>query len=821
MSKLKKLIKNPRKFLEDSVYLGYGKVDKVSEVDNIFVVSTYAQLKNIENLIELENLYNNFLIILYTKNNLRMPKLMEKKLNREKFKKIVKLRLPNKPGNITLNKIRYYIQSYYFLFENISPKNLYLFSFQGHYTILKKIAEQKKVKIILVEEGTASYKNAVEVEVDGFIKSIEKKIIQKIPYCNQVYKRFDKVDVIYSAFPDVMCENFSAKKNYTFLHPFFSTLNENIDDFKNLYNITNNDIVFVNQKYNINVDDHVKAVLQILNKLVAGNGCKIFIKMHPNDSDKMKERFRELAAIISDEIIIIEEGGFLIESLISIAQPKMLVGLTSTSLVYSPLVSSSTKSISIARSFVDLVRLNNNDGCKLILEHLDILKSFNNIYEYYDDLFNLMNLNLNLTGSNKFDNYLFFYIMGELDFFNSNYFEDHNLDYSEASFNYMLPNYGASSKFKNICFSEILNKKNMDCIDGDNGLLSKYFIFKENFLTNKYKSFYYLNLIKLEIGFLPQKLINDYIFLVFENNLAKVKISELIDIVKNNSHIVSSENSNRLLAAALLSNSFKFFDACLTTSYQIKLFDLFKAFLRGKENFGLLSIDDLDENQYFLLIFFNILYLLNSDSNANFEFSYNHIFECDNKNEIFRICYDVLEKKEMYKVDFTRKGDNNAYDVFYMLLEISIVRRFSIGDLKSKIIKYEKQGYDFSCLNLFMMDVMRLNNNYDKFCGLFEDSLTFNHYISPSNVKYYLSDCSDILKITKLISSLEMVLKNFMLYYILVVKFIDLYVLFNNEQIFIFFKKYESIEFNHQILTDGYFYDDIASLEVFKKYFQF
>ncbi|MEC8886631.1 MAG: alpha-2,8-polysialyltransferase family protein, partial [Pseudomonadota bacterium] len=426
MSKLTKLIKNPKQFFVDSIYFGYANV-KLVDIDNLFIVTTFAQLKNIENLIRLEGLKNNYLLVLYTNANLKMPRLILKNVDRSLFEVIDKFKLPIKPGSVDIVKARYFIRSYQRLISGILPTSLYLFSFEGHYTILRNIAKSNSIKIIIVEEGTASYKDLKLMGFENKNFTHKEEIIKKLPFCQDVFGYIDKADVIYSAFPELMLSQFEATNSVTFIHPLFASFRASSKDLITKYNINSNDGIYVNQKYHIDMEDHTNSVINILMEIAKKSNNRIFVKMHPNDSPKLKDLFRSrISEMPSNLICFIDEESFLIEALLAELKPNMLIGLTSTSLVYSSLISPKTKNVTIAKEFLNRVESNSKNivGCNTINVHLDILKKFNNLTEYgAGEFYPLLNKD---NKHHIYEDYIFYKIIDYKDYFFEKYMSDLN-----------------------------------------------------------------------------------------------------------------------------------------------------------------------------------------------------------------------------------------------------------------------------------------------------------------------------------------------------------------------------------------------------------
>lgn len=81
-------------------------------------------------------------------------------------------------------------------------------------------------------------------------------------------------------------------------------------------------------------------------------------------------------------IRIIRESGFLIEEVIRQSQIKSVIGITSSALVYSCIVSPNIQAYSVADILLrelDRKNKNNNKGIKMLKQHAQILRQFNNI----------------------------------------------------------------------------------------------------------------------------------------------------------------------------------------------------------------------------------------------------------------------------------------------------------------------------------------------------------------------------------------------------------------------------------------------------------
>ena len=379
MSKLTKLVLNPKKFINDSLWFKVNKLNIIGAYNNVFIISHLGQLKQVESLIEYENLKNNLLIILYTKKNLRVPRSIDKQKNKTLFDNSLLYLLPNSPNNYSLKSLVHMKRNYEELLIKSKVKNLYLLSFENHYSLLAKAAKKKGINLILLDEGTASYKTP-DLSEYTTSQTLYKKQLAKILNVDNAFNWFTDFDEVYAAFPELLKQTFHAKKFHRFFaHAGKVEINDNTLKLIEEYKITKNDFIYVNQRYSINDNDFTHTILTILNKFSEHYNAKIFIKMHPKDRDNLKKTFiHELKSY--PNIIFIKENEFLIEPAIQAIQPRGILGLTSTSLVYTPFISTFTKAYSIKPWFIDLVpKSGNEEGIKIINDHYIILEQFKHV----------------------------------------------------------------------------------------------------------------------------------------------------------------------------------------------------------------------------------------------------------------------------------------------------------------------------------------------------------------------------------------------------------------------------------------------------------
>jgi len=384
-SKLKKLIMNPKKFFLDSLYFKKIDIKIESKGNNIFVVSHLSQLERVEKFIKINQIQKNILIILYTKKNIIMPKLINSNLNKTCFNESILIELPINPNDFSIKKNIYIKRLYQYLIDNISARNIYFLSFENHYCLLHNIASLKGMKLYLIEEGTATYKDREEsnyIKCNSFIK----KFIFKFFKIENTLGDCREYNEVFGFFPKKLSCLFSAKK-FTFFNPFIldSIEKKDISKLFYKYKISSNDYIFLLQRYNLNNELYINNVIKIALLFINENN-KVFFKLHPKNSKLFKEIF-QMKIKDYNNLFIIDEKDFQIELIISKIQLKGVIGLTSSTLIYTPVINKNIISYSIYPLFVKL--LPKKDISLHVLEvmekHFSILKKFENIEYIYSE----------------------------------------------------------------------------------------------------------------------------------------------------------------------------------------------------------------------------------------------------------------------------------------------------------------------------------------------------------------------------------------------------------------------------------------------------
>lgn len=393
--KLKKLMFRPIEFLKDSWLFDYNSLEEHKKTKNLFVISHLGQLAQIESLIKRDKLLNCVLVIVYTRKNKEMPKLVRDRANKTLFNRVLLLAIPSFPNKIHIKNLVKINNTYKKMIDEISPSRLFVLSFEKHYCLLLSYAKSKKIIVNLVEEGTATYKydnyeQANQVILNSFSKEERRKafLIKRLPMFKElrpVLEIYRDFNTVYAIYPELMSRIFNAKHYVEFfLYENIKITSETVK-INSQYNIRENDIIFLNQRYPFPQELYASSLISILVDLfLGGNTQKIFIKLHPKDSEELKNALRNEIEEknYQENIIIIDKYGFLVEELVALTKPCIVSALTSTGLVYSNKISPGTQPISIYPKLKSklLESISYSDAVfKESDEHFYVLSKFDNI----------------------------------------------------------------------------------------------------------------------------------------------------------------------------------------------------------------------------------------------------------------------------------------------------------------------------------------------------------------------------------------------------------------------------------------------------------
>ncbi|MBD1383010.1 alpha-2,8-polysialyltransferase family protein [Metabacillus arenae] len=398
---------------------------------NLFIVSNIGQLYQAQALIRKKNLDQNILALLYTNVNTTILDYLHANVDESLFVKKETVLLPNHPNNFSIRKLAKIRLEYEQLFNKYNPEKVFICSFESHYNFIKDIAVEKSVMTVLFEDGTATYKFLIEEDEEepkltkrmkrafrisgNDFKNAFKKLFAAITqltkasirtlkrliaalftkeqrknlkasiypkHLKSAFKTINEFDEVYVTFPEKAKDIFKSKVYNEMISDY--SLNEETTEVINRSNtlkkLASNSVVFVNQRYNVPVNLHVNIILSFLSQYY--NEDKIFVKFHPKDSTEMKEAFWSgLQNFKLDAEIIDLNIEVPFEAILKVKKPKEVIGISSTSLIYTQKILPTTTTVSCANYYIDNLKQNKVDQkvVDLISYHKRILETLSDI----------------------------------------------------------------------------------------------------------------------------------------------------------------------------------------------------------------------------------------------------------------------------------------------------------------------------------------------------------------------------------------------------------------------------------------------------------
>lgn len=411
-------------------------VNSKFEFDSLFVVSNLGQLNHTSKLIVKNGLQSdsNCLLVLYTSANLYVPQNIHDKFDSDLFDHIFFLEIPRNPNRISLDLSIKFTKLYSGLMDKLVFKNLYVGSFQYHYSILISLAKERGIATALIEEGLGTYRLGVEEShnISGDIRTINikaiaretigeteifKRIYKQFKLTKQLVKSVEKFavkvvkepqvqtnllklypskhvqavlrphtdyDKAYTSFPELTSKIFNVKDSKF----YFSHADENEEDVDNAqeiinkYNIKSNDYLYLSQKFQINRKQYIKIISDLLLDFNENTESTIFIKLHPKqEHEEVMQGFIELERKSYGRVKVIRESDFLIEELVRQVRFKGIIGITSSALVYSQVLSPDSKIYSVVDHLTNHLTKDyrNVKGIKMMQDHKKIIMQFDGI----------------------------------------------------------------------------------------------------------------------------------------------------------------------------------------------------------------------------------------------------------------------------------------------------------------------------------------------------------------------------------------------------------------------------------------------------------
>jgi hypothetical protein len=357
---------------------------------NLFVITRLGQLRNVQGYINQFKTKRNLLILLYTPDAFELVENIDRNIDSSLFREIIHFELPLRPLGVNKKKCKNLYENLtetlYKLNKRYNIKKFFLCNTDNFYIYFEKVATKIHADIILLEEGLTTYrmfakdrgkvftfrnvKSAFKIVLRNFRKFFVSLIalllkffswILKIDIFNFIkhkriprdyrYGNIEHFKEAYVCFPEKM-KSLTTKNQIgkiKKLHFFTNkNLNENV-----LSNLENNMTLFVNQRY-VPYDLHFNIVFEIFEK---ANIKKFFIKFHPKESKKIYWSHLKKAIQNYPQLDIRILRGFdhiPAEDLMITGKIKKIVGITTSTLIYSKLIDPNIKVLSIADSYKEL-----------------------------------------------------------------------------------------------------------------------------------------------------------------------------------------------------------------------------------------------------------------------------------------------------------------------------------------------------------------------------------------------------------------------------------------------------------------------------------
>lgn len=386
--------------------------------NNFFAVTRLGQLRNVQGYIKQFNSKNNILMVMYTPDAVDLVENINKNIKNNMFEEVIHFELPKRPLGVSKKKCKDLYENLtntlFELHKNYKFEHIFLCNTDNFYIYFEIVAEKIEADLILLEEGLTTYRmfaknmskeytfRDVKSALRRLYRSIRKVVVnigalvlktlswifkinlfdfikhQRIPkkYRYGYIKKFKEG---YVCFPDKMRE-LTTEDEIGEVKKLDFFVNKEID--QSIVNkLEDNMTLFVNQRY-VPYDMHFNIIFEILEK---NNIKKFFIKFHPKESramywphlKKAMEEFPDLDVRILKGLDHVPA-----EDLMTTGNITKLVGITTSTLTYSPLIDPSIEVLSIADSYKEicLSKRYNVDARKMDLFLRDY-KAFKEVFE--------------------------------------------------------------------------------------------------------------------------------------------------------------------------------------------------------------------------------------------------------------------------------------------------------------------------------------------------------------------------------------------------------------------------------------------------------
>ncbi|MEC8885987.1 MAG: hypothetical protein VX875_02555, partial [Pseudomonadota bacterium] len=333
-------------------------------------------------------------------------------------------------------------------------------------------------------------------------------------------------------------------------------------------------------------------------------------------------------------------------------------------------------------------------------------------------------------------------------------------------------------------------------------LLRKYILYKKFKSSNYFKSFYYLELIKLEIGILPSSLELDYVKLFYLSGLYFYQPRQVLKYIDSfnlkQQNLIIEENIMSLLLGGDISK----FPFKRTKQYRFA-----ESILKGDRveisNYICTNFDNYLEKSFFdvsLLLLSNIFYSTHRLEKECLYFKASRNVERFIVKSLFLILQNRSDEVDVNRLNYFKTVcKNQSVDFLLIVIHLFYVEAVSPNKLKAILIGYERSGYDFIIFKRYLLYYFYKIKNIKSFSKLFEDLSSLNLSFSNEFWLYYYSLGVDIDKIGVALNN-KLMLKDYG-NYVLIVRLVLNYSLTNNDmELLRKLVSHQNLSYNKQIL---------------------
>jgi hypothetical protein len=358
--------------------------------NNFFAITRLGQLRNVQGYIEQSNYKNNILMIMFTPDAVDLIENINKSINHKLFKEVIHFELPKRPLGVNREKCKNLYENLtetlFKLHNKYNIKNIFLCNTDNFYVYFEDVANSINADLILLEEGLTTYRmfangmgksftfRDVKSSFHRILRDFKKLFVSIVVFILQflswifginifefikhrrIPKKYRYGDIkhfkeAYVCFPEKMRE-LTTKEEIGEVKKLDFFVNKDLDK-EIVDKLENNMTLFVNQRY-IPYDMHFSIIFEIMER--AGIN-KFFIKFHPKESRSMYLPYliKAMEEHPNLDVKILEGLDHIpAEDLMTTGKINRLIGITTSTLIYSQLIDPKIEVLSIADSYKEL-----------------------------------------------------------------------------------------------------------------------------------------------------------------------------------------------------------------------------------------------------------------------------------------------------------------------------------------------------------------------------------------------------------------------------------------------------------------------------------